>query len=138
MEHVTKGVGTCSGAAVEFSLNWHRSYFARIHCCNVLEKEQLVVTIPQSGSALSALVREISGPRSGRRLGQVDRVDLEVALFAHRLFWGIVKRGGPSKYSRVSKRTASCSGVHESRLTDLTLEMCAPSPRWIPAHRTQR
>lgn len=28
-----------------------------------------------------------------------------------------------------------CSGVHWSRLTDLTLEMCTPRLRWIPAQR---
>lgn len=28
-----------------------------------------------------------------------------------------------------------CSGVHWSRLTDLTLEMCTPRLRWMPAQR---
>jgi hypothetical protein len=28
----------------------------------------------------------------------------------------------------------SCSSVHESRSTDLTLLMCVPMPRWIPEH----
>lgn len=29
----------------------------------------------------------------------------------------------------------SCSSVHVSRSTDLTLEMCVPMPRWIPEQR---
>lgn len=33
--------------------------------------------------------------------------------------------------------TAICSAVHWSKLTDLTLEMCTPRFRWIPAHRIQ-
>lgn len=33
--------------------------------------------------------------------------------------------------------TAICSGVHWSRLTDLTLEMWTPRLRWMPAHRMQ-
>lgn len=28
----------------------------------------------------------------------------------------------------------SCSSVHESRSTDLTLLMCVPMPRWMPEH----
>lgn len=30
-----------------------------------------------------------------------------------------------------------CSGVHWSRLTDLTRDMCTPRFRWIPAHLMQ-
>ena len=29
----------------------------------------------------------------------------------------------------------SCSSVHVSRSTDLTLEMCVPMPRWMPEQR---
>lgn len=31
----------------------------------------------------------------------------------------------------------SCSSVHESRSTDLTLLMCVPIPRWMPEQRMQ-
>ncbi|KAG8261577.1 hypothetical protein J6590_070018 [Homalodisca vitripennis] len=34
--------------------------------------------------------------------------------------------------------TTTCSGVHESKLTDLTLEMWTPRLRWIPAHRIHK
>ena len=34
--------------------------------------------------------------------------------------------------------TAICSGVHESRLTDFTFEICTPRFLWIPAHRMHK
>lgn len=34
--------------------------------------------------------------------------------------------------------TSICSGVHESRFTDLTLDICTPKFRCIPAHRMHR
>ena len=38
----------------------------------------------------------------------------------------------------VLELTASCSGVHESRLMDLTLDMCTPRLRCMPAHLIHR
>ena len=32
----------------------------------------------------------------------------------------------------------SCSSVHESKSTDLTLLICVPIPRWMPEQRMQR
>lgn len=41
--------------------------------------------------------------------------------------------GGP-----VSGPTSTCSFVQPSMLSDLTLDICVPSLRWIDAHRMHR
>jgi hypothetical protein len=92
-----------------------------------------------SGSSSSAPNVEGSGigPSMTHRFDSYF-VRMKFSIFASDGLWPRASLASQYLFARVLPHfriLCSCSSVHESRSTDLTLLMCVPMPRWMPEHR---